>query len=180
MPSRRPAPVPSSAMPGATSPSTMSGMEKLRKCPKISLNVAKKRATASGRKVEQRTPAVMASRMRGSRPIFSSGFMARRCRLRKTGVRGMPVTDRLFCRRPRRGVLEGSIRVFEAVSAGTGVVRGYVLSSLRRETAVSRSGRDRPRFPARVRIVPVPSEEVRDSGPACVRPAAVCARALIS
>jgi hypothetical protein len=69
-----PAPLPSSAIPGATRPKIMSGIEKLRKLPNIPLNVTKKRLRNIGKNVEHKIPKIIAIIILGNNPSLKLGL----------------------------------------------------------------------------------------------------------
>lgn len=70
-----PAPFPSSAIPGATSPRIISGITKLRKLPKIPFMVTKILVRKSGKKFEHIIPNMIAIIIFGSSPSLKLGFI---------------------------------------------------------------------------------------------------------
>lgn len=97
-----PAFLPRSAIAGVTKPTIMSGTRNPSNWPKISLNVAQKRAIHTGAHVPARIPMPMATIMRGSNPNFiwlglEVVFISNMCRYEHTSVS-------LILRRTRRYV----------------------------------------------------------------------------
>lgn len=70
MSSNLPAPLPRSAMPGATSPMMSNGMNIPRKLLKMELNVRNTRTAHPGKKNEQPMPRAMAMSILGRMPSF--------------------------------------------------------------------------------------------------------------
>ena len=68
--SKRPAPFPKSAMPGATNPTIIRGIQKNRNEAKMPLNVTKTRTTAAGKTNPNAKPKAMAVTILGNKPIF--------------------------------------------------------------------------------------------------------------
>jgi len=77
MPNSLPAPDPRSAIPGATRPTIISGMEKLRKLLKMELMVTKMRTPGVGRKVEKVKPRTIAMTIFSNSPTLKRRFIRR-------------------------------------------------------------------------------------------------------